>query len=111
MSVITMWQCDRDGSIFSDKKSAEEYEKLLELASNITLWLKNTFSTLDHELAENIGLLIAENKETLIKAFKGKVDVIDQLIAPDKSKKVLENDELPLESTITAKEEEPSTCS
>ena len=31
MAVIAMWKCDRDGSMFEDKKAADEHDKMLEL--------------------------------------------------------------------------------
>ena len=36
MAVIPVWKCDRDGVMFDDKKSADEHDKMLELAENIT---------------------------------------------------------------------------
>ncbi len=76
MAVIPMWQCDRDGSMFADKKVAEEHDKMLELAANITSLLETRFSTLEESLAEEIGLLFAQNKDTLMKAIKGKPELI-----------------------------------
>ncbi|WP_426416573.1 YebG family protein [Aestuariirhabdus sp. LZHN29] len=76
MAVIPMWQCDRDGSMFADKKSAEEHDKMLELAANITSLLEAQFSQLDESLAEEIGLLIAGNKEVFSQALKGKPELI-----------------------------------
>ncbi|RDH43125.1 YebG family protein [Zooshikella ganghwensis] len=76
MPVIPMWKCDRDGSMFDDKKAAEEHDKMLELAANITHMLERHYATLDEELAEDIGLLFAQNKETIAKAIKGKPELI-----------------------------------
>jgi dsDNA-binding SOS-regulon protein len=45
MAVIAVWQCDRDGSMFEDKKLAEEHDKYL---------------------------LLAQRREQLAKACKGK---------------------------------------
>ena len=36
MAVVAVWKCDRDGSMFADKKAAEEHDKMLELAANIS---------------------------------------------------------------------------
>ncbi len=80
MAVIPMWQCDRDGSMFADKKAAEEYDRQLELAANLSSLLEKHFSTLDEELAENIGLLLARHKDTLSKAFKGKPELVLELL-------------------------------
>ncbi|CAM3813455.1 YebG family protein [Parendozoicomonas haliclonae] len=75
MAVIPMWQCDRDGSMFADKKAAEEHDRMLELAECLTGFLQNHL-TLEDDAAEGIGLLLARNKELLAKALKGKPDVL-----------------------------------
>lgn len=36
MAVIAVWKCDRDGSMFEDKKLADAHDKMLELAESIT---------------------------------------------------------------------------
>ncbi len=75
MSITPMWRVDRDGSMFTDKKAAEEHDKMLELAGNLSSLLDSSF-TIDEKLAEDIGLLLARNKDVLAKAFKGKPDLI-----------------------------------
>ncbi|WP_263078679.1 YebG family protein [Endozoicomonas sp. Mp262] len=75
MSITPMWRVDRDGSMFTDKKAAEEHDKMLELADNLSSLLESNL-TIEEKLAEEIGLLLARNKETLAKAFKGKPDLI-----------------------------------
>ncbi|MCL6417307.1 YebG family protein [Aestuariirhabdus sp. Z084] len=62
--------------MFADKKSAEEHDKMLELAANLTSLLETQFDQIDESLAEEIGLLIARNKETLAKALKGRPELI-----------------------------------
>jgi dsDNA-binding SOS-regulon protein len=61
--------------MFTDKKAAEEYDRMLELAANITSLLEDNFE-IKEDLAEEIGLLFARNKEDFAKAFKGKPDLI-----------------------------------
>ena len=75
MSITPMWRVDRDGSMFTDKKAAEEHDKMLELAANLTSLLEQNFE-IDDQLAEEIGLLLSRNKDTLAKAFKGKPDLV-----------------------------------
>ncbi|MGI9277534.1 MAG: YebG family protein [Endozoicomonas sp.] len=75
MSITPMWRVDRDGSMFTDKKSAEEHDRMLELAANLTSLLEQRFD-IDDKLAEEIGLLLSRNKDTLAKAFKGKPDLV-----------------------------------
>lgn len=81
MSITPMWRVDRDGSMFTDKKAAEEHDRMLELADGITAMLEAHF-TIDEQLAEEIGLLMSRNKEILTRAFKGKPEALQE-IQPD----------------------------
>jgi uncharacterized protein len=72
MAVIAVWQCDRDGSMFEDKKLAEEHDKYLELAANITQLIENQIPGIDEKYSEAIGLMLAQRREQLAKACKGK---------------------------------------
>lgn len=81
MSITPMWRVDRDGSMFTDKKAAEEHDRMLELAEGITAMLEAHF-TIDEQLAEEIGLLMSRNKEILTRAFKGKPEALQE-IQPD----------------------------
>lgn len=72
MAVIAVWQCDRDGRMFEDKKLAEEHDKYLELAANITQLIENHIPGIDEKHSEAIGLLLAERREPLAKACRGK---------------------------------------
>ncbi|AMO55859.1 YebG family protein [Endozoicomonas montiporae] len=85
MSITPMWRVDRDGSMFTDKKSAEEHDRMLELAANLTTLLEDHF-TMDEQLAEDIGLLLSRNKDILSKAFKGKPDLVLEIGKPSDEK-------------------------
>lgn len=78
MSITPMWRVDRDGSMFTDKKAAEEHDRMLELADGITAMLEAHFK-IDEQLAEEIGLLMSRNKDILARAFKGKPDVLQEI--------------------------------
>ena len=78
MSITPMWRVDRDGSMFTEKKAAEEHDRMLELADAITGMLEAHFK-IDEQLAEEIGLLISRNKEILSRAFKGKPEVLQEI--------------------------------
>ncbi len=84
MSITPMWRVDRDGSMFTDKKAAEEHDRMLELADGITAMLETHFK-IDEQLAEEIGLLLSRNKEILTRAFKGKPEVLQEIQRDDKS--------------------------
>lgn len=82
MAVVAVWKCDRDGAMFDNKKDAEEHDKMLELAANITCLIEQHID-LDDEQSEAIGLLLAKRRDKLAIACKGKPEV---LLEPDKSK-------------------------
>jgi hypothetical protein len=77
MAVVTLFMSDRDPSkTFTDKKEADQYDKMLELAENVSAWLEQKVEGLTESQAESIGMLIAENKELIAKAIKGKPEVL-----------------------------------
>ena len=76
MAIIAMWKCDRDEKLFDNKKEAEEHDKMLELAANISSWVESEISDIPESAIETLGLLMAQNKEKLLKAFKGKPEVL-----------------------------------
>ena len=87
MAVIAVWKCDRDGAMFENKKDAEEHDKMLELAANITALIENSVAGISEEHSEAIGLLLADRREDLAKACKGKPEAL--LVEPqDKDEKV-----------------------
>ena len=43
MAVVTLYMSDRDPkTTFSDKKAADNYDKMLELAENVSLWMEKS---------------------------------------------------------------------
>ena len=49
MAVIAVWKCDRDNSMFTNKKDAEEHDKMLELAENITALIDSNIEGVDEK--------------------------------------------------------------
>lgn len=91
MAVVTLYQSDRDlTKTFSDKKEADVYDKNLELAQNVGSWMKRTVPELSEELAERLGTLVAENKSDLIKALKGKSEVLSELKTAEEAGEAVE---------------------
>ncbi|WP_045857482.1 YebG family protein [Teredinibacter purpureus] len=76
MAVIAVWKCDRDGSMFDDKKAADAHDKMLELAESITRLIEANIPTVSDEDVEAIGLLLAKRSDDLVKACKGKPSVL-----------------------------------
>ena len=79
MAVVAMWKCDRDNSMFENKKDADAYDKMLELAENFTAFLEKHAPGISEQDAESIGLLLSKNKETLMTACKGKPEALLEL--------------------------------
>ncbi len=82
MAVVAMWKCDRDGTMFDEKKQADAYDKMLELGEQFTTLLEQHIDGVDEKAAEALGLLLAENKELVVQARKGKPEALDELINP-----------------------------
>ncbi|MBR9913189.1 MAG: YebG family protein [Gammaproteobacteria bacterium] len=76
MAVIAVWKCDRDGKMFDDKKAADEHDKMLEFAANVTAVIEREVKSVDEAAAEEIGLLFAKHRELLAKACKGKPEAL-----------------------------------
>lgn len=84
MAVIAMWKCDRDGAMFDNKKDADAHDKELELGSAFTQLLEQTIPGIDELKAEEFGLLLARNKELVMKACKGNPEALDEIaLQPD----------------------------
>jgi len=62
--------------MFEDKKRAEEHDKYLELAANITQLIEQEIKGLSEAHGEAIGLLLAKRRDILAKACKGKPEVL-----------------------------------
>lgn len=76
MAVIAVWKCDRDGTMFEDRKDAEEHDKMLELAANLTTLIERHLPNIDEATSEAIGLLLAERRDVLARACKGKPELL-----------------------------------
>ena len=62
--------------MFNNKKDADAYDKMLELAEIFSLFLGKQIEGISEKDAENIGLLLSKNKNVLIAACKGKPDLL-----------------------------------
>lgn len=76
MAVVAVWKCDRDGSMFANKKDAEEHDKMLELAENISALIESSIDDISDKQSEAIGLLLAKRRDDLAKACKGKPEAL-----------------------------------
>jgi dsDNA-binding SOS-regulon protein len=76
MAIATVWKCNRDGTMFEDKKEAEAHDKMLELAEGFADFLKQNIAGLDEQLADEVGRLLAGRRDDLLKACKGSPEVL-----------------------------------
>ena len=79
MAVVAMWKCDRDDSMFENKKEADAYDKMLELAEAFTAMLEKQAGSINEQDAEQLGLLLSKHKDQLISACKGKPELLFKL--------------------------------
>ncbi len=85
MAVIAQWMCDRDNSMFSSKKDADNHDKMLELGEQFTALMLEKLSGIDEQQAEAFGIYLAENKEAIVQACKGKPEILADLNNPSQN--------------------------
>ncbi|MEM0912565.1 MAG: YebG family protein, partial [Pseudomonadota bacterium] len=54
-----------------DKKEADQYDKMLDIADNLVEYIQAKGIALEDELAEELGIVIAKNKDAFTKLLKG----------------------------------------
>jgi len=57
---------------FMDKKSADEYDKMLDMADNLTAMLDATPFDLSEEVKEDLSIYLAQNREDVLVALQAK---------------------------------------
>jgi dsDNA-binding SOS-regulon protein len=62
--------------MFTNKKDAEEHDKMLELAENITALIESNIDGIDEKHSEAIGILLSKHRDNLAKACKGKPEAL-----------------------------------
>lgn len=90
MAVITQYVVQHKGVdklVTTDKKEADQYDKMLDIADNLVEYIQAKGIALDEALAEELGIVIAKNKDAFTKLLKGnnasalleqeKADIID----------------------------------
>lgn len=54
-----------------DKKAADKYDKMLEVADNVAGFLQQKGFSTDEALLEELSVLLSKNKDSMSKLFKG----------------------------------------
>lgn len=85
MAVIVKYVVERNGvekMTFTSKKEADAYDKMLEIADQMALFLQQGNVGLTDEQAESLGFFIANNKTCINSLLKGQP--FDQQLLTDK---------------------------
>lgn len=74
MAIITQYVVQHKGVeklVTTDKKEADRYDKMLEVADNLCTYIQAKGVVLSDDLAEELGILLAKNKDSVGKLLKG----------------------------------------
>lgn len=74
MAVITKYVVEHKGVeklVTTDKKEADKYDKMLEVADNLAIYLEAKGIKLDEDMMEDLSITLSKNKDNLNKLFKG----------------------------------------
>ncbi|EHF8250146.1 MULTISPECIES: YebG family protein [Enterobacter cloacae complex] len=89
MAVETKFVVVRKGEekmTFASKKEADAHDKLLDMADAFTDWLLQSGMQMDETQAENLGLYLAEQKETVQHILRtSKLPALDAPVATDET--------------------------
>lgn len=74
MAIIVKYVVEHKGVeklVTTDKKEADKYDKMLEVADNLAQYIQVKMSSLKEEEVEELSVLLSSNKEAVMKVFKG----------------------------------------
>lgn len=74
MAVITKYVVEHKGVeklVTTDKKEADKYDKMLEVADNLAEFIHAKGIALDESLMEQLSVMLSKNKDSVSKLFKG----------------------------------------
>ncbi len=74
MAITTQYVVTHKGVeklVTTDKKEADQYDKMLDAADNLATYIQAKGIKLDDGIAEELSILLAKNKDKVSKLFKG----------------------------------------
>ncbi|MFC3123021.1 YebG family protein [Agaribacter flavus] len=74
MAVITQYVVQHKGVdklVTTDKKEADQYDKMLDIADNLSFYIVSKGIELEESMSEELGILLAKNKDAVSKLLKG----------------------------------------
>ncbi|MFM2476634.1 YebG family protein [Celerinatantimonas sp. MCCC 1A17872] len=82
MAVVVKYVVERDGvekMTFTSKKEADAYDKMLDIADQFALFLRQSEVKIDESQAEELGFFIANNRNCVNNLLKGREFEINML--------------------------------
>ena len=74
MAVITKYVVEHKGVeklVTTDKKEADKYDKMLEVADNLAEFMLAKGIDMDESQMEQLSVMLSKNKDIVVKLFKG----------------------------------------
>jgi len=74
MAIITKYVVEHKGVeklVTTDKKEADKYDKMLEVADNLAEFMHAKGINLDEAAMEQLSVMLSKNKDSVGKLFKG----------------------------------------
>ena len=74
MAITTQYVVSHTGVeklVTTDKKAADQYDKMLDVADNLAVYIEAKGIKLDEAVAEELSIMLAKNKDNLTKLLKG----------------------------------------
>ncbi|PCI62981.1 MAG: hypothetical protein COB35_01950 [Gammaproteobacteria bacterium] len=106
MAVESRFVVIRNGvevETFMDKKAADEYDKMLDMADNLTAMLANSTLEITESLAEELSIFLAQNRENVLIALQAKKAKVEK--KPVKAKANVANIAEQDKKTVAPKEQ------
>ncbi|WP_341708334.1 YebG family protein [Halopseudomonas sp.] len=83
MAVEIVYRSSRDPEqLFMDKAQADRHDKMLELAETLSEVLQKAVPQLGEQLAEEVSIYMARNRDLFAKAFKSNPEALAELEEP-----------------------------
>ena len=74
MAVITRYVVEHKGVekfVTADKKEADQYDRMLDVADNLSEYIEGKGIKLDVSVLEELSIMLSKNKDSLAKLLKG----------------------------------------
>jgi len=74
MTIITRYSVEHKGVekfVTTDKKEADKYDKMLEVADNLSEYIQTKGLSIEANVLEELSVMLAKNKDSVAKLFRG----------------------------------------